>query len=140
MSAWEKLYDSMFTALTGYPGLVGSNPGDLVPEENVRPTDDPLEPVSGESIVYSISSSREDLKARRFEAVVAVVAGSALSKLRAHEIMSEVRRALLPTAMRSDGLLVKQFREQATATDAGKVGESWRVVTAFDVKFVEGSL
>ena len=138
MSAFEKLYDRIFAALSGYPGLVGT--GNLVPTENVHPSDDPLDLVPGMSIVYSLSTSSEDLKARRFDGVITLTTGSPKSKMDAHLIMSSVRRALVPRALTGGGIVVGIFREQTQATDAGRTGDVWRVTTLFQFKMVEGSL
>ncbi len=138
MSAFELLYDRIFAALKGYTGLVGT--GGKVPEANVHPSDDPLDPVPGMSIVYSLSASREDLKARRFEGSITVTTGSPKSKLDAHDVMSSVRRALVPRALTGGGLLVMLFKEQAQAVDSGRTEDAWRVTTVFEFKMVEGSL
>jgi hypothetical protein len=140
MSAFEKLYDRMFSALKAYPGLVDVGSGGDVPVANVHPSDDPLEVVAGSSIIYSMTASSEDLKFRRFEGVMQVTVGNPKSKMAAHLTMAKVRRALVPIPLTGDGILVMLFKEQSQATDAGKAEESWRVTTAFSFKMVEGSL
>jgi len=141
MSApYTVLYERMKSALFGYAGLVDQGSGGLVPQENCRPADDPLEAVEGASVLYSLTNSGHDLKSGKFEGVMAVSTGSAKTKIEAHEIMDEVRKALVPRALAGGGILVMLFKEQAIASDAGKTNETWRVITAFDFRFVEGTL
>jgi len=142
-SAFEKLYDNMFAALKGYSkegtNLVDQGAGGLVPVNNVRPSDDPLEAVQGDSIIYSLTAHAEDLRSGKIEGTMAVTTGSPKNKLEAHKLMGLVRRALVPRALTDDGskIRVARFSEEIAATDAGKIEETWRVATSFGFNMVE---
>lgn len=139
-SPFVKLYENMFAALSLPSNNICGTPPDKVPEENIRPTDDPLEPVPGMSLVYSITASKRDLKSGKIEGTMQVTTGSSLSKIHAHEIMDLARFVLVPRKITGNGILVMLFSEAAQAQDAGVVVGSWRVTTAFSFKLVEGSL
>ena len=137
MSKMADFYDAVFKVLKGTAAIAV-----LVPEANIRPSEDPLEQPSGNMIFYGWTGGRWDEKKRRGEGTFAVSVGAVDNKVKGGELLDLVRAALTARALTEEatGLKVSLFAEDDAFTDAGTTdGGRYQAAAVFRVKMVEAA-
>lgn len=133
-----KIYDAIKAVLVGAAEL----PASLVPENNIRPGEDPSEPEAGNMIFYSLTGTRWDRKRRRGEGVLSVSVASVGNNVKSGEIMDIIRGLLTPKALTdaSSDLRVHMMKESEDYSDTGTTtSDRWLAATSFDWKLVEAA-
>lgn len=130
-SMYDRIFDLLKTDISLSP--------DPVPEENIRPEDDPTQLEDGPAITYSVVLA-VDLKARRATGSANVRVSSADGKVEALSLMDKVRTRLTARLLTGDASQVRVhlFKErESSATDQGlDPTNRWSVATVFDLKAV----
>ena len=135
MAAHTRLYEAVRHVLAGAGSITAK-----VPADNIRPSEDPLEPAAGNSIVYNWQAGRWFPKSRRGEGVLSLQVGAVNNKLVADEILDLVRAVLSARALSYSGspVRVHQFVEDGAFTDAGTTdSDRFQAATSFQVRMIE---
>jgi hypothetical protein len=131
----DKLFDAIFYVLKNTAAITA-----LVPEANIRPNEDPAEPLPGNAIYYLWSGGRWDNKGKRGEGIVSVVVAAVKNHQEASEIMDLVRATLTAKDLSYAGspVRVHQFAEDGAFTDAGTTDSGrFQAATSYQVRMIE---
>lgn len=135
MSKMADFYDAVFQVLKA-DGSISA----VVPEVNIRPSEDVTEPLAGNMIYYGWTGGRWDEKRGRGEGTFTVSVGAVDNKVKGVELLDMVRNALTARALteKATGFKVALFVEDDAFTDAGTTDQGrYQAVAAFRVKMVE---
>jgi len=137
MSRMAEFYDAVFQVLKDDAEIAA-----LVDEENIRPSEDPVESPTGNMIYYGWTGGRWDEKRRRGEGTFAVSVGAVDNKVKGGELLDLVRAALTARALteKATGVKVALFAEDDAFTDAGTTDSNrYQAAAVFKVKMVEAA-
>ncbi len=137
MSKMADFYDAVFQVLKDSAPIIA-----LVPEENIRPSEDAAEPPLGNMIFYGWTGGRWDEKRRRGEGTFAVSVGAVDNKVKGGELLDLVRAALTARALteKATGMKVALCAEDDAFTDAGTTDSNrYQAAAVFRVKMVEAA-
>lgn len=131
----DKLKDAVFYVLSNDSEITA-----LVPVDNIRPIEDPLEPDAGNVIYYGWSSGRWHRKQKRGEGSFSITAAAVKNHAEATAIMDLIRDKLTERSLSYDGspVRVHLFAEDDATTDTGTTAsDRFLSVAVFSVKFIE---
>ena len=137
MSKMADFYDAVFGVLKDTAAITA-----VVPEANIRPSEDPANEPPGNVIFYGWAGGRWDEKKRRGEGTFAITVGAVDNKVKGGELLDLVRAALTARALteKATGLRVSLFAEDDAFTDAGTTdGDRYQAAAVFRVKMVEAA-
>lgn len=137
MSKMADFYDAVFGLLKATPAITT-----LVPEANIRPSEDAVEQPIGNMIYYGWTGGRWDEKKRRGEGTFAISVGAVDNKVKGGELLDLVRATLSARALteKATGFKVSLFAEDDAFTDAGTTdGGRYQAAAVFRVKMVEAA-
>lgn len=137
MSKMADFYDAVFGVLKDTAAITA-----LVPEENIRPSEDAVEQPVGNMIYYGWTGGRWDEKKGRGEGTFAISVGAVDNKVKGTELLDLVREALSARALteKATGFKVPLFAEDNAFTDAGTTdGGRYQAAAVFRVKLVEAA-
>lgn len=135
MSKMSSFYDAIFQVLKGIAPIVA-----LVPEENIRVSEDPVEAPTGNMIYYNWTGGRWDEKRGRGEGTLALTVAAVDNKVSGGEIIDLVRAALTAKALteKATGMKVALFAEDDAFTDIGTTDSvRYQAAAVFRVKMQE---
>ena len=137
MSKMTNFYDAVFQVLKDTVAITT-----LVPEANIRPSEDAVESPTGNMIYYGWTGGRWDEKRRRGEGTFAVSVGAVDNKVKGDELLDLVRAALTARALteKATGVKVALFAEDDAFTDSGTTDSNrYQAAAVFKVKMVEAA-
>ncbi len=137
MSRMAEFYDAVFQVLKDDAAIAA-----LVNEENIRPSEDPVEAPTGNMIYYGWTGGRCAERRRRGEGTFVVSVGDVDNKVKGGELLDLVRAALTARALteKATGIKVALFAEDDAFTDAGTTDSNrYQAAAVFNVKMVEAA-
>ena len=135
MSKMADFYEAVFQVLKNTGEITA-----LVPEANIRPSEDAAQSPTGNMIYYGWTGGRWDEKRRRGEGTFAVSVGTVDNKVKGGELLDLVRTALTAKALtaKASGIKIALFAEDDAFSDAGTTDEGrYRAAAVFRVKMME---
>ncbi len=130
-------YRHVFKALSADPTISAA-----VAAQNIRPSNDPIEPTTGPVIYYSWSSSQWIKRRKRGQGTFNITVASEKNKRVALQLMEQVREVLQPRTLRDadNKVIPSKFEEnEALTDDAIGLTERFEVSTSFDVKLIKAA-
>jgi hypothetical protein len=137
MSKMTDFYDAVFQVLRDDAAVSA-----LVPEANIRPSEDPVASPSGNMVFYGWTGGRWDKKRHRGEGTLALTVAVADNKVEAGALLDLVRIALTPKELSSKvtSIRIALFSENDAVTDGATTDAGrYQAATSFAVKMVEAA-